>query len=301
MNRLIMIWGVLLLAGTVQSTTSKASESSSSTINMSSTSHMSSSTTHSTPHVTSNTTTHSTPHTTSNTTHTPSNTTSHAPTNTTTHPTTAHTTSPILPTKPSPPIRREYKVKDANNVTCIIADMGLALELDNSTTVMQDKDAKVKWYFNVNPETTTANGTCNESTATLILTFPQGSIHFVFVKDKKIYYIDDVSVNFTWNSAEHWIGTARNLKLLSTDVGYATKCKTTPTVKLASNLSLSMADVKLQAFNLTDGVFGKEEVCSYDRNMIAVAVAVTILIIIIIAIVIFFICHKRRSSGYQRI
>ncbi|XP_077344019.1 lysosome-associated membrane glycoprotein 3 isoform X2 [Lithobates pipiens] len=303
MCRLTMIWGVLLLAGIfmvdiyaqqsiiVQSATSKAPESSSSTINKkksSSTAHTSSSTTHSTPHATSNTT------------HTSSNTTSHASTNTTTHPTTAHTTSPILPTKPSPPKSKEYKVTNGS-MTCIIADMGLAFELDNSTAVMQNKDAKVKWYFNLNPETTTGNGTCNESTATLIVTFPQGSIHFVFVKEKKIYYIDEVSVNFTWNSAEHWDGTARNLKLLSTDVGYAVKCKTTPTVKLASNLSLSIADVKLQAFDIHGGVFGKEEVCSYDRNMIAVAVAVTILIIIIIGIVIAFICHKKRSSGYQQI
>ncbi|XP_073482394.1 lysosome-associated membrane glycoprotein 3 isoform X2 [Aquarana catesbeiana] len=302
MSRLTMIWGVLLLAGifmvdiyaeqstvaTVQLATSQAPESSSSTINMSSTAHASSSTTHSTPHATSNTT------------HTTSNTTSHASTNTTTHPTTAHTTSPILPTKPSPPKSREYKVTNGN-VTCIIADMGLALELDNSTKVMQDKDAKVKWYFNVKPETTTGNGTCNESTATLILTFPQGSIHFVFVEEKKIYYIDEISVNFTWNSTEHWNGTARNLTLLRTDVGYAAKCKSTPTVKLAGNLSLSIADVKLQAFHIRDGTFGKEEVCSYDRNMIAVAVAVTILIIVIIGIVIYFICHKKRSSGYQHI
>ncbi|KAM5163314.1 lysosome-associated membrane glycoprotein 3-like [Mantella aurantiaca] len=179
--------------------------------------------------------------------------------------------------------------------------MGLALELDNSTTVMQNAEAKGKYYFNVKPKETHVNGTCSESRANLYVAFPEGSIHLVFVKDGKIYYIHEVSVNFTLNSAERWGGTARNLKLLSTDIGYFVKCKTTPTVKLADNLYLTMADVKLQAFNIHNGVLGKEEVCTYDRNKIGVAIAVTVLVIIIIGIITYFICHKKRSSAYQRI
>ncbi|XP_018422560.1 PREDICTED: lysosome-associated membrane glycoprotein 3 [Nanorana parkeri] len=120
------------------------------------------------------------------------------------------------------------------------------------------------------------------------------------VKESKIYYIDEISVNFSWSS-EHWNGTDGKLKLLSTDVGYAVKCKNTPTVKMASNLQLTMADVTLQAFDIRNDTRGKEAACSYDRNMIAVAIAVTVLIVIIIAIIIYFICHKKRSSGYQRI
>lgn len=168
---------------------------------------------------------------------------------------------------------------------------------------MQDKDAKVKWYFNVKPETTTGNGTCNESTATLILTFPQGSIHFVFVEEKKIYYIDEISVNFTWNSTEHWNGTARNLTLLRTDVGYAAKCKSTPTVKLAGNLSLSIADVKLQAFHIRDGAFGKEKVCYTDRNKVLVPVGVALAVVglILIILLVVLLLRRRRSSGYERI
>ncbi|XP_063772412.1 lysosome-associated membrane glycoprotein 3 isoform X2 [Pseudophryne corroboree] len=318
MSHLSPIWSVLLISGIfLVDTCAKASSTAEPTVllntttqappNTTTTHAPSNTTTHApsntTTHALSNTTTHAPSNTTTHapsntTTHAPSNTTTHVPSNTTTHVpsnTTAHTTakpSPTLAPGPSPPENGNYTVKN-KTVTCIVAQMGLELELENST--------KKKNYFNIEPKHTTANGTCGDKKANLLLTFSEGTIYFVFVKESKVYYINEVTVNFSLASAGHWNGTASKLKLLSTDEGYSVKCKNTPTVKLANNMQLVMSNVKLQAFDIKNGDFGKEEMCTFDRNIVAVAIAVTVIIVIIIAIVIYFIWHKRRSSGYQHI
>ncbi|CAJ0934109.1 unnamed protein product [Ranitomeya imitator] len=76
---------------------------------------------------------------------------------------------------------------------------------------------------------------------------------------KDFYYIQEVSVQLHVASEGRWNGTSGKLKLLSTDVGYSVACKRTPTVKLADNLELVLAEVKLQAFDIKDGNFGKGE------------------------------------------
>ncbi|XP_069583343.1 lysosome-associated membrane glycoprotein 3 isoform X2 [Ranitomeya imitator] len=248
-----------------------------------------------TTHAPSNTTTHAPSNT---TTHAPSNTTTHAPSNTTTSNTTSHTTTHVIPTLPptsGPPEIGNYTVKD-NKGACIIADMGLELQVDISI-----KGKTEKRYLNIKPKETNANGTCGASKSNLLLQFPEGFINFTFVKEEKIYYIEEVSVQLHVASEGRWNGTSGKLKLLSTDVGYSVACKRTPTVKLADNLELVLAEVKLQAFDIKDGNFGKEEMCSYDRNFTAVIIAVVVIVVIILAIVIYFIWHKRKSSGYQQI
>ncbi|XP_075720169.1 lysosome-associated membrane glycoprotein 3 [Rhinoderma darwinii] len=243
-----------------------------------------------TTHAPSNTTTHAPSNT---TTHAPSNTTTQAPFNTTTHATT-HIT-PTLPPKPSPPKIGNYTVKDKKGA-CIMAVMGLELQIDNEAK--EEKDRK---YFNIEPNQTNANGRCSDSKSNLLLEFPEGYINFTFVKESKTYYIEEVSVQFYVASSGRWIGTSGKLKLLPTDVGYSVKCKRTPTVKLGDKLELVLAEVKLQAFEIHNATFGKEEMCSYDRNFTAVAIAIVVIVIIVLAIVLYFIWHKRRSSGYQRI
>ncbi|XP_066457694.1 lysosome-associated membrane glycoprotein 3 isoform X2 [Eleutherodactylus coqui] len=256
-----------------------------------------------TTHTPSNATTHApsnaTTHAPSNsTTHGPFNTTTHLPvTNTTTHApfnTTTHAT-PTLPPTSSPPEIGNYTVKDGKG-PCIIAIMGLELQIDNSTKERTDRR-----YFNIQPKHTNANGTCGDSKSNLLLQFPEGSINFTFIKESKTYYIEEVSAQFYVASAGRWNGNSGKVKLLSSDVGYSVMCKRTPTVQLGENLELILADVKLQAFEIKNGTFSKEEMCSYDRNITAVAIAIAVIVIVVIAIILYFVWQKRRSSGYEHI
>ncbi|KAG9494013.1 hypothetical protein GDO78_001719 [Eleutherodactylus coqui] len=253
----------------------------------------------STTHAPSNSTTHGPFNTTTHlpvtntTTHAPFNTTTHAPHNTTSHATT-HAT-PTLPPTSSPPEIGNYTVKDGKG-PCIIAIMGLELQIDNSTKERTDRR-----YFNIQPKHTNANGTCGDSKSNLLLQFPEGSINFTFVKESKTYYIEEVSAQFYVASAGRWNGNSGKVKLLSSDVGYSVMCKRTPTVQLGENLELILADVKLQAFEIKNGTFSKEEMCSYDRNITAVAIAIAVIVIVVIAIILYFVWHKRRSSGYEHI
>ncbi|CAH2247818.1 lysosome-associated membrane glyco 3 isoform X2 [Pelobates cultripes] len=264
------------------------------------TTHAPNTTTHA-PNVTThapNVTTHApnvTTHAPNTTTHAP-NTTTHAP-NVTTHAantTTAHHTTlptPTLAPHSSQPASGNYTVKD-EKVTCIKASMGLELQLYNSS--------RIEGYFDIVPETTKATGKCETDAANLNITFAEGFINFGFVRDKSGYYIKEVDVVFKLSS-QTWRANSTNEKLLYTDKGYAVKCKNTPTIKFKNDLNLVMAEVKLQAFDLNNGEFGKVTSCSYDRNIIGIAVGVTVLVIIIIILIIYLIWHKKKSSGYERI
>ncbi|KAM4694039.1 lysosome-associated membrane glycoprotein 3 isoform 2-T2 [Discoglossus pictus] len=251
-----------------------------------------------TAHVT-NTTTHApntTAHVTNTTTHAPNttahvtNTTTHGPNTTTPHMSTTVPT-PTLQPKPSPPETGNYSVKSEKE-TCIIALMGLELELSNST--------KTKQYFNIVPKGTKATGQCESSKANLNLTFSEGFINFLFVKDANYYHIEEITANFIQSSSVKWYGTVSKETLLTTNNGYHVKCTNTPDVHLSDNMTLVMANVDLQAFDIKDGVFGKATSCSYDRN-VCLAVGLTVVILIIIGLVAYLIYHKKKSSGYQRI
>ncbi|XP_063298794.1 lysosome-associated membrane glycoprotein 3 isoform X2 [Pelobates fuscus] len=217
------------------------------------------------------------------------NTTTHALNTTTAHHTTLPT--PTLAPHSSKPASGNYTVKD-EKVTCIKASMGLELQLYNSS--------RIEGYFDIVPETTKATGNCGTDAANLNITFAEGFINFGFVQDKSGYYIKEVDVVFKLSS-QTWRANSTNEKLLYTDKGYAVKCKNTPTIKFKNDLNLVMAEVKLQAFDLNNGEFGKVTTCSYDRNIIGIAVGVTVLVIVIIIVIIYLIWHKKKSSGYERI
>ncbi|KAM3930251.1 lysosome-associated membrane glycoprotein 3 isoform 1-T1 [Leptodactylus fuscus] len=309
MASMTLIWSFLLFSGTfLVETSAHAPKETTPALNVTThapnvtthapnvTTHAPNVTTHA-PNVTThapNVTTHApnvTTHAPNVTTHTP-NVTTHAP-NVTTHSPTH--TAPTLPPKPSPPEPGNYIVIGNKGEVCIKAIMGLELEIVNSA---KEKNTR---YLNIDPKHTTQNGTCGDSKSNLLLQFREGSINFIFVKASKTYYIDEVSVILTDTSTGRFNVTSSKLKLLSTDVGYSVKCKRTPSVKLGDNLELILAGVKLQAFEINNNTFGKEEMCSYDRNITAVAIAVVVIVLIVIGIVVYFIWHKRRSSGYQQI
>ncbi|KAE8603809.1 hypothetical protein XENTR_v10014471 [Xenopus tropicalis] len=256
-----------------------------------------------TTHVTSNTTTlapnTTTTHITSNTTTlAPNTTTTLAPNTTTTHSvTTTKTASTTTPTptlepKPSPPETGNYTVKIKNEF-CIEALMGLELELTNSTKTQQ--------YFNIVPSQINSNGTCEKSKANLNLTFANSYINFVFAQDDNSYYLDNVTVYFNLTRSESWYGNATNQKLLKTENGYSVKCKNTPKIQLGDTMNLVMTNVKLQVFNFKDNSFGKETTCKYDHNFGLMIAGIVIVVIVVLGVIIYFIWHKRKSSGYQRI
>ncbi|XP_053566154.1 lysosome-associated membrane glycoprotein 3 [Bombina bombina] len=179
---------------------------------------------------------------------------------------------------------------DKDKGPCIIAVMGLELELD-----------KNKGYYNVVPKDTTATGKCSDEQANLNLTFPEGSINFMFVKNKNYYHIDAIAFRFAYGSG-HWNGSIQNQSLLTTDNGYSVKCKHMPVINI-NETKIAMFDVKLQAFDFTSGDFGKEEECYQDRNknLVPLAVSLASLGLVLIILVVFLLARRKRSEGYERI
>ncbi|KAM4772538.1 lysosome-associated membrane glycoprotein 3 [Rhinophrynus dorsalis] len=90
--------------------------------------------------------------------------------------------------------------------------------------------------------------------------------------------------------------------LLRTDTGYSVTCKNTPTIKLNNNMSLTMSNVKLQAFDIHDDEFAKATTCYYDKkHYIILGIVIAAVVVIVVALIIYLIYHNRRPSGYQRI
>ncbi|XP_032642352.1 macrosialin isoform X2 [Chelonoidis abingdonii] len=148
-------------------------------------------TNHTTTHPANHTTTHPTNHTTTHrttpptTTHPANHTTTHPTNHTTTHPanhTTLHTTPHL--TTAAPPVPPDvgvgnYSVWNGSEV-CLRVQSGLQIWVRYENL----SKAQLWGNFSVQPNQTKVSGNCSDESATMELSFAQGFLHFIFVKNK---------------------------------------------------------------------------------------------------------------------
>lgn len=158
--------------------------------------------------------------------------------------------------------------------------------------------AKEDSYFNIVPNQTDYSGRCGPSSSNLNITFHGGFINFNFMKDNKYYFIDRIQVLLPNLSVRQ----IANQTLMKTNLGSSYTCKSMQKLSLEKDLSLVMVNARIQAFDIEHNNFGTESVCFQDHSSrIALAVGLTVVIIIILAIILYFICRRKRSLGYQRL
>ncbi|KAG2468167.1 LAMP1 protein, partial [Polypterus senegalus] len=172
--------------------------------------------------------------------------------------------------------------------------------------VIKNQGQKQTNTFIIQPDQTNFTGSCDAMTAKLNLTFTQGNLRFVFTKNttSNTVFVSSIEgqlkYSFDKDTAVDQSFSNYSLRLLEMKIGSAFVCKQ-QSVSLGNNLYLELSKEHVQAFNITNGNFGPDDICSADKGNynIAIAVGVVLLILIIIVIVCYIISRRKSQNGYQ--
>ncbi|KAM3834389.1 lysosome-associated membrane glycoprotein 3 isoform 2-T2 [Vipera latastei] len=204
-------------------------------------------------------------------------------------------TGPRLALQPSPAITGTYSVSNGT-ADCIKALIGLTMIVTNT------KAGELE-YFNIDPNTTHTAGYCGYSQSMLNVSFEGGFVKFIFTKKEMVYYISMVEASLTVPTQGFVYNGIKNDQLFSTAVGNCFKCLSKQTVSLASNFQIQVANSQLQAFDIVNNQFGKEEECILDRNkrLIPATIGFSLSGLIIIILFSCVLYRRKTHSGYSRI
>ncbi|XP_073429279.1 lysosome-associated membrane glycoprotein 1-like [Dendrobates tinctorius] len=243
----------------------------------------------STPHPTGHTNQTSTPHPTGHTNHTSTpHPTGHTNHTSTPHPT-AHTNQTSLPVTTMPP-STEYVVNGT---------AGVCLRMTASFKISYN-DTKTSETVNLPEPDTDASGNCSADSAWLTLTFPQGQVTITFRQDTKDNNFFLNEVNITLKSLEPEKFGNSSLKAMVTPLKYFFSCEKV-NIQITPNVSLSVMNVKAQAFKLNNGNYGKEMKCSDGSwNMtVPIVVGIVLVVLILIVVIAYIVARQRSHRGYQ--
>ncbi|XP_051874042.1 lysosome-associated membrane glycoprotein 3 isoform X2 [Pristis pectinata] len=214
------------------------------------------------------------------------------------HSTTISPQTTVLPTLSpnfSLPVSGLYNIS-LKNTTCIKMAIGIQLIVDTKPQNL---------YFNIPPRKTRVSGKCGSVDSWINLQFNSGFVNFTFGKDENHYYISEISaaLHAMNNLDKTYSGIMKNVKLFNTKLGHSYKCKSKQVVAFSTdNLQILMIDTQIQAFDISDGMFGKAEECFMDfKNVLPIVFGVVLVVLIIIIVVVYLICRRNQAAGYQRI
>ncbi|XP_054871247.1 lysosome-associated membrane glycoprotein 1b [Amphiprion ocellaris] len=219
-------------------------------------------------------------------------------------PTTAQTTA--APNKePERPERGNYLVASSNGTACLLAYMGLQLNI-SFTSFSQNQT--VQDIVNLQPNFTKSSGSCEAENATLRLTTDgeKTNLTFVFALNttSSKYHLREVSLSASWpDMKEPFFVQNRSLNYLRGTLGYSYMCREEQTLSVAPSLSVNTFQVQLQPFGLTGDKFGAAEECQLDEDdmLIPIIVGAALAGLVLIVLLAYLIGRKRSHAGYQTI
>uniref|UniRef100_A0A8D3CY38 Methylcrotonoyl-CoA carboxylase 1 (alpha) n=1 Tax=Scophthalmus maximus TaxID=52904 RepID=A0A8D3CY38_SCOMX len=111
------------------------------------------------------------------------------------------------------------------------------------------------WYFNLDPSRVKSSGYCGKEAAVLSLTLPDNgaSLQLTFRKVQHSSHYCLCSV-----PDKSYSGLLDNDKLFQTANGHSFTCKSENLLLMSSELSVKLVPLKMQAFTLPNGHFGKD-------------------------------------------
>ncbi|XP_045833979.1 lysosome-associated membrane glycoprotein 1 isoform X2 [Meles meles] len=219
------------------------------------------------------------------------------------------TTAPPPPPHPSPsptpesPSVYKYNVSGANG-TCLLASMGLQLNV----TYKKEDNTTVTRVFGINPNKTTAGGSCGPELVTLELrsdSVPLLAFQFGMNASTSRYFLQGIQVNMTLPDAREPTFKASNssLRALQASIGNSYKCNAEERVQVTEAFSVNIFKVWVQAFQVPGDKFGSVEECQLDENsmLIPIAVGGALAGLVLIVLIAYLIGRKRSHAGYQTI
>ncbi|XP_072236877.1 lysosome-associated membrane glycoprotein 1a [Leuresthes tenuis] len=231
---------------------------------------------------------------------------------TTTAPTTTAGTTPT-PTTPEPtpeptpaglPERGSYSVKTSNGTVCLLALMGLQL---NVSYVSQSQNKTVQELLNLNPNRTSSAGSCGASSASLVLTQePTTTLSFTFTMNSTTnkYRLSGINLQANWSDMSAPFSASNDsLDYLRSTVGRSYMCNSEQTLAVEPTFSLNTFRLQVQPFDVTTNQFAAAEECQMDQDqmLIPIIVGAALAGLVLIVLIAYLIGRKRSHAGYQTI
>lgn len=215
-------------------------------------------------------------------------------------PTTTPTPSPVIPSNPD---AGNYRVNNTNATACLLANMGLQL---NITYFSKSQNKTVQSVVNVEPNRTSVSGLCEASTAVLLLDHELTNLSFTFSLNStsKKYHLSSVNVSANWPDMREPFSTGNNtLQAMPGTLGRSYMCTPEQTLTVANSFSLNMFQVQVQPFGVQNNQFGSADVCPMQRDnmLVPIIVGACLAGLVVIVLIAYLIGRKRSHAGYQTI
>ncbi|XP_041858350.1 lysosome-associated membrane glycoprotein 1b [Melanotaenia boesemani] len=223
---------------------------------------------------------------------------------TVTPPTTPQTTA--APHKdPERPERGNYQVTSSNGTICLLANMGIQLNV-SFNSFSQNKT--VHDVVNLKPNETKISGSCKSETASLQLTTDGDKTNLTFVftlnTTSSKYHLNEVTLTAVWPGVKDPISVKNSsLDYLRGTLGFSYKCREEQTLTVSQDFSINTFQVQVQPFGLKGDQFGAAEECQLDGDylLIPIIVGAALAGLVLIVLLAYLIGRKRSHAGYQTI
>ncbi|CAB1346478.1 unnamed protein product [Coregonus sp. 'balchen'] len=182
-------------------------------------------------------------------------------------------TTALPPAPPARPERGNYTVTNGNGTVCLMARMGLQLNIRFSSASLNNT---VQDVVNLQPNNATSSK----------------------------YHLSGVILSAVWlDMSEPFSASNSSLDYLRGTLGHSYVCHEEQTLAVAVNFSLNTFQLQVQPFGLTRDQFGAAEECQLDEDdmLIPIIVGAALASLVLIVLVAYLIGRKRSHAGYQTI
>ncbi|XP_028292841.1 lysosome-associated membrane glycoprotein 1-like [Gouania willdenowi] len=217
--------------------------------------------------------------------------------------TVAPPTSP--PHKDVRPDRGQYNVTNANGTVCLLAYMGLQLNMSFTSASLNKTVIDV---FNLKPNETKSSGGCESDHAMLILSSDIDKINltfgFILNTTSKKYHLSNVTLSALLTDMKERLSvTNGSLNYLRGTLGYSYMCRDEQTLNVSVNVSINTFQVQVQPFAVSGNQFGAAEECQLDEDdmLIPIIVGAALAGLVLVVLLAYLIGRKRSHAGYQTI
>lgn len=215
------------------------------------------------------------------------------------------TTTPAPPpTPPGIPERGAYSVSNINGSVCLLARMGLQL---NVSYFSLSQNKTIQELVNLSPNETIVSGSCEPSSASLVLTQdPIATLNLTFTLNStnSRYRLSAITLLANWSdmTAPFWASNT-SLDYLRSTLGRSYMCNAEQTLAVVPTFSLNTFRVQVQPFEVTTNQFATAEECQIDQTqmLIPIIVGAALAGLVLIVLIAYLIGRKRSHAGYQTI
>ncbi|KAF7656384.1 hypothetical protein LDENG_00041890 [Lucifuga dentata] len=208
-----------------------------------------------------------------------------------------------LHSDPEKPCRGNYSVINSNGTICLLAQMGLQLNI-SFTSLSQNKT--VKDVVNLQPNVTKSSGSCGTNSASLLLTGEKTNLTFFFTLNvtSSKYHLSGLSLSADWSDMKEPFKAANNsLDYLPGTLGHSYMCRDKQHLDVTPDFAVNTFQLQVQPFGLTGDQFAAAEECQLDEDdmLIPIVVGAALAGLVLIVLVAYLIGRKRSHAGYQTI